>query len=737
MTCMNQHVITPSTGIKCVKLSEDPNQEAFRIRLGRQIIEKNFPNWNDVYGKAGNGGTMSISKREYQKQKLLQSAIHDGLKAAVELYMKTLDESQSSSPSIQDYIPLSPMMKEILSPLVSTPYQLGHYRPDFIFDKHEQMLVCEINARFPLNGYICTYGGKEMMIEMMNQQQFPDNYQPMSSLLEVVKSLEKRFPLDKPLGVLKSREHGYSVHLFSQMSPTRIRFVEPKDLGINSNGYLFDSKGELRHFILELHQDEIFNLPKSILKTLFDPEKTTVLNDPRTIFLAHDKRMMAVLSSTLLDDHLPLETREILQSHIIPSFVVGSLEESLLKTLDKNEWLIKPCLFGKGEGIIFGKNCSNEDWIQYLMENKTHVLQRYVNQKTFPIRVLHQDQNQIQVEDHYVVGTLLCSDDTFLGTGIYRTSPPSDLIAISRGGSMLFPILRDDDFSSQKSLELDIKNEVINSFTRYQKFIPPSLEIYPLQQECCFHVSTQTDFQDVPLYQQALLNHGIAMINVRCGDPNSEFLTSLINMIGIPNPHNSTNDSQTLIWDVKYNPKQLSSGNTARSVSIQEFYLHTDCSFENPPPRFFALFVVQADRFDGGYSQLLDGKHILEQMSPEDLETLRTSNYRFRVPKEFFKGKEYIEGPILSNGNCFRFREDIIEPPKDDLKAAIAFENFKKTLKNGNYLQYLKLPKNTLILVDNCRFFHGRSLIKDTTRHLRRIRFHPKDPSLIPRFHCQ
>ena len=52
----------------------------------------------------------------------------------------------------------------------------------------------------------------------------------------------------------------------------------------------------------------------------------------------------------------------------------------------------------------------------------------------------------------------------------------------------------------------------------------------------------------------------------------------------------------------------------ARSLTDQAFALHTDCSFEDPPPRYFALLAVRADREGGGRSLFLDSREFIPSL---------------------------------------------------------------------------------------------------------------------------
>ncbi len=61
------------------------------------------------------------------------------------------------------------------------------------------------------------------------------------------------------------------------------------------------------------------------------------------------------------------------------------------------------------------------------------------------------------------------------------------------------------------------------------------------------------------------------------------------------------------------------------------------------------------------------------------------------------------------------------------------FESLLNT-NESNLIKYYFLKKNSIILLDNARFLHGRTKINDLNRHLVRMRFQSKYDELLPVF---
>lgn len=168
---------------------------------------------------------------------------------------------------------------------------------------------------------------------------------------------------------------------------------------------------------------------------------------------------------------------------------------------------------------------------------------------------------------------------------------------------------------------------------------------------------------------------------------------------------------------------------------MNEFPWHTDCSYEESPPRYFALHVLQHDRFGGGTLSVLNVQRLCELLSPDSRMSLMQQEYDIRIPPEFTKetGKSRILGSLLEaqesiKGCKIRFRRDLITPLSD--RASRALQELDMMLQNTEahkqstlHLDSNDLSAGSVLLVDNRRWLHARSNIKDPDRHLRRIRW--------------
>ncbi|KAI0873049.1 hypothetical protein GGS24DRAFT_491062 [Hypoxylon argillaceum] len=244
--------------------------------------------------------------------------------------------------------------------------------------------------------------------------------------------------------------------------------------------------------------------------------------------------------------------------------------------------------------------------------------------------------------------------------------------------------------------------------------------------------------QHVQTVSKQLESTGILKIELAFCDDGSRYLEQLLLSLHkylhhrLPISHSAT---RGWFWDIRPSAANFQTANyQARSETMEEFAWHTDCSYEDPTPRYFALQVLQPDRYGGGVLSLMNVQRLSERLSSTTRAALMRPEYRITIPPEFYKESEnhYIDGSLLavdSDGRpIMRFRGDIIQALtteasralddlKRELKAAAAEPNFAMQLSAED------LPERTIVLVDNRRWLHARSPVTDAARHLRRVRW--------------
>lgn len=304
------------------------------------------------------------------------------------------------------------------------------------------------------------------------------------SALKVDSAIKKRFSPYKVIWFLHGADiqHVDLVNMssyFRKQGLGETRFVRPEHLGIENDpnsasgrklvattsaSDLFhqdetNTRMEIDTIVIEARQVQLINLPKDVLQEL----ALRSVNDLRSMFLAHDKRMLGIILSEL--DNLVSE-RKVLshtqsqllrqglaQTHIAKSKnMLQEIEKLQSGVESKDNWVLKPVASGKGKGIVFGTEVPTKEKFCNLLEANegtgAYVLQRVVEQPRFPMlssgRGTHmgEENNERRLSTRplrFLVGTFMMSDGQFLGT-LWRASP-EPICAFAQGAWLLNAVI--------------------------------------------------------------------------------------------------------------------------------------------------------------------------------------------------------------------------------------------------------------------------------------------------------
>lgn len=284
-----------------------------------------------------------------------------------------------------DFLEISGKARDQLRWAASRPLRLGCLRPDFVLDPDGRPWICEINARFAVNGFLCSAYVSDQFAQALPAFDPPCDGDRIRQALQL------------PPGslIVKRREPGWDIHQLSQESCAPIVAELPT---------------QAAEVVLELHQDELLQLDRL--------PSMPYWNDLRTQWLGHDKRLLQRLGDPGITERWLGREAELLASAIVPTRGVSpeAPQSSVLK----------PNRSGKGEGLVFGDELSEEEWRQRLAAAPS----QWVVQPVVESALL---------EGQRLVGTLLSRDQQSLGLGIFRASAER-VVNVSGGGKVLFPM---------------------------------------------------------------------------------------------------------------------------------------------------------------------------------------------------------------------------------------------------------------------------------------------------------
>ncbi|MFN8611311.1 MAG: hypothetical protein U0931_27450 [Vulcanimicrobiota bacterium] len=291
-------------------------------------------------------------------------------------------------PGTADFLGITGKARDQVVQAGQRPLRLGCLRPDFIWDDQGRPWICEINARFAVNGFLGSAYLSDQFAAALPQ------FQP------VCQGDRIRQALSLPPGseIVKGREAGWDIHQLSvEHQAPILRAWTPNASSV----------------VLELHQDELLELDYLPVQNYW--------NDLRTQWLGHDKRLLHWLGQPeRLERYLGAEAEE-LAGAIVPTWPCASFQPR------PGAWVLKPNRSGKGKGLLFSQECAPAEWQQALERAPSEW-------------VVQQQVESLRWEGERLVGTLLSRDLQGLGMGFLRAAC-GRVVNVSLGGRVLFPMV--------------------------------------------------------------------------------------------------------------------------------------------------------------------------------------------------------------------------------------------------------------------------------------------------------
>ncbi len=323
--------------------------------------------------------------------------------------------------------------KEIVANFNLEETRIGFYRPDFVIPEKGKIKICELGCR-----YYEAYWGHGISEFIMEKRNKCSNQGPQSSRI-IDKVIDHAFEwwsgLEDSLVVLKGRDREGDIRFyrpfFEEIGVT-LHYVYPDTLMENLD--LLKGRPVLNAF----SQMEIESLTQ---KEVLAISKSDCLNPLPTVLLLHDKRFLAVLwDDTFRESALGKEDSAFLKDCLIPTYTRKQSKDIWLYAQHhKDEFILKPQLLGKSEGIIPGPLVSDLEWQEAFNEEsiETMILQRWINQREFNASI---DGKSFK---DYGTGMLLCMEDEFYGPGQFRMSS-CEVINYIKDDRKMAPWITDD-----------------------------------------------------------------------------------------------------------------------------------------------------------------------------------------------------------------------------------------------------------------------------------------------------
>ena len=325
------------------------------------------------------------------------------------LYKCIVYMAEHYSKWVPEYMPLDEKVMEILNCQSRFPFRAGAYRPDYLISEDGQLLLVEITCRFFGHGIWANYPS------VVKAQQFMAEYPEASwenRYDELLTYMRDIIPAGRPIYVLKSSDRGSESTFYTKFYECyghEVTVYEAAEVEAHLAQWSHDAV-----VFSALNQEDLLSFKMETLQAMIDAR---MLNDFRTIFLAHDKRFLHLI---FVDDFtrqcLTEEETIFLRQHTIPTYIYNNRYKEIWEDalLHKDRYILKPYDLGKSVGLYAGVMTDEETWRKSLTHEA--ILQPFIQQRTYPC--VWEGKHY----DEYICGMMLCMDDRYFDSGVFRTS---------------------------------------------------------------------------------------------------------------------------------------------------------------------------------------------------------------------------------------------------------------------------------------------------------------------------
>ena len=259
---------------------------------------------------------------------------------------------------------LDPALESILRLARGRPYAVGLYRPDFVYDRQGRPRVCEIGARYPLNGWMLSRAASRRLAGTLARAGLREVQDQGAPFLNTMRALH---PPGTTLAMLHAREAGTELFcLRDELRADGVDFVQAHPSALKSrNGALEVDGRRVDRLVLEMDRSELPLIDAGPLGRMLG--EGCYFNDVRTLILVHDKRVLAVLNDeAIMRDCMAADAYDALRPFLIPTWVARSDAQARALHARPQDLIAKPSSGGRGVDTCVRSLCTQEVWARLL-----------------------------------------------------------------------------------------------------------------------------------------------------------------------------------------------------------------------------------------------------------------------------------------------------------------------------------------------------------------------------------
>ena len=317
------------------------------------------------------------------------------------------------------YMPLDDKVMEGLDRQSRYPFRAGAYRPDYLISEDGRLLLVEITSRFFGHGIWANYPS------VVKAEQFMAEHPDASwenRYNELLTYMRDTIPANSPVYVLKSGDRGSESTFYTKFYEYyghEVTIYEAAEVEAHIDQWSHDAV-----VFSALNQHDLLSFKMETLQAMIDAR---MLNDFRTIFLMHDKRFLSLIFVDEFTQQCLIEDETVfLRQHTIPTYIYNNRYKDVWEDAltHKDKYILKPYDLGKSVGLYAGVMTDEETWRNSVMQAIEApsgavggaILQPFIRQRTYPC------EWEGKHYDEYVCGMMLCMDDRYFDSGMFRTS---------------------------------------------------------------------------------------------------------------------------------------------------------------------------------------------------------------------------------------------------------------------------------------------------------------------------
>ena len=368
----------------------------------QEVCFQLFADKTDYYHRWYHAKPMLISSERRDELRHMQALLYKCIAYMAEHYREWVPK----------YMPLNEKVMDILDRQSHYPFRAGAYRPDYLISEEGKLLLVEITSRFFGHGIWFSYPSvikAEQFMAAHPDASWENRYN------ELMTYMRDAIPAKSPIYVLKSSDRTSEIALYKKFYEYyghEVTIYEANEVEEHIDKWSHDAV-----VFSALNQEDILSFKMETLQAMIN---VRMINDFRTIFLAHDKRFLhLIFVDEFTRECLTEEEAKFLRDHTIPTYMSSSHPEIWKDALThKDQYILKPYDLGKSVGLYAGVMTDEETWINSLMasEKGGFILQPFIKQRTYPC------EWEGKHYDDYVCGMMLCMDDRYFDSGMIRTS---------------------------------------------------------------------------------------------------------------------------------------------------------------------------------------------------------------------------------------------------------------------------------------------------------------------------